>query len=98
MLIKCKNILDTNIQCLCSLVLGQYTNLIQTKLKQQATWEDVETDQDGIMLLSLIKTMVHCFKDQNFLPLVLYNAKLNLYSFCQGNLSNDKCLHEFNIV
>lgn len=48
------------------------------------------------MLLGLIKTIMHCFKDQKFLPLALYNAKLNLYSFCQGNLSNDKYLQRFN--
>ena len=96
MLIKCESILDSNIQCLYSLILGQCTNLIQTKLKQQVTWETVEADQDGITLLGLIKTIVHCFEDQKFLPLVLYNAKLNLYSFHQGNLSNDKYLCKFN--
>ena len=36
MLIKCKNILDVNIQCLYSFIFGQWIDLIQTKLKQQA--------------------------------------------------------------
>ena len=36
-LIKHESILDANIQCLYSLLLGQCTDLIQTKLKQQAT-------------------------------------------------------------
>ena len=27
---------------------------------------------------------------------MLYNAKLNIYSFHQGNLSNDEYLHKFN--
>ena len=78
------------------MVLSQCTNLLQTKLKQQATWETVENAQDGIVLIALIKTVIHHFEDQKFLPLALYNAKLNLYNFWQQNLSNDDYLHKFN--
>ena len=84
-LIKCETILDANIQSLYSLVLGQCTDLIQTKLKQQTTWATVHDAQDGIALLVLIKMVVHQFEDQKFLSLALYNAKLNLYAFRQGN-------------
>ena len=63
-LIKCKSMLNANIQCLYSLMLGQCMDLIQTKLKQQATWANVYNDQDGITLLVLIKTVVHQFEEQ----------------------------------
>ena len=95
-LVKHEEILDLNIQSLYLLVLGQCTNLLQTKLKQQATWETIKQDQDGIALLGLIKTVIHHFKDQKFLLLALYNMKLNLYNFWQQNLSNDDYLHKFN--
>ena len=95
-LIKHETILDANIQSLYSLVIGQCTDLIQTKLKQQNNWATVHDKQDGITLLTLIKTVIHWFEDQKFLPLALYNAKLNLYAFRQGNLSNDDYLRKFN--
>ena len=79
MLIKHEAQLDGNIQCLYSLVIGQSMDLLQTKLRQQATWDTIKTNQDGIALLALIKNVVHWFEDQKYLPLVLYNVKLNLY-------------------
>ena len=57
--IKCKSILDSNIQNLYSLVISQCTILLQTKLKQQANWATVEGEQNGITLLGLIKAVVH---------------------------------------
>ena len=71
-------------------------DLLQTKLRQQATWDTIETNQDRIAFLALIKNMVHWFKDQKYLPLALYNVKLNLYQFHQGNLSNLDYLRKFN--
>ena len=61
MLIKCETFLYSNIQCLYYLVLGQCMDLLQTKLKQQATWTNVNNTQDGIALLGLIKTVTHHF-------------------------------------
>ena len=58
----------------------------------------MKANQDGTVLLGLIKTIVHHFKNQKFLLLVLYNAKLNLYSFHQGNLSNTEYLRKFNNI
>ena len=77
-------------------MLRQCMDLIQTKLKQQNTWATIHNKQDEIALLVLIKTIVYHFEDQKFLPLALYNVKLNLYAFRQGNLSNDNYLKKFN--
>ena len=90
--IKCQGILANNLQKAYSLVLGQCTNLLQSKLKQQATWAAISGAQDAIGLLSLIKSIAFRFKDQKFLPLVLYHSKLYLYSFHQLNLTNDEYL------
>jgi hypothetical protein len=55
--IKRKSILDDNVQKACSLVIGQCTNLLQSKLKQQAQWSTVSQEQDAVPQISLIKTI-----------------------------------------
>ena len=47
-------------------------------------------------MLGFIKAIVHQFKDQKILLQALYNAKANLYSLQQENLSNDDYLRKFN--
>ena len=94
--IKRKGILEDNIQKAYSLVLGQCTDLLQSKLKQQATWAAVSVAQDAILLITMIKSITFKFEDQKFLPLALYQAKANLYNMRQGNLSNHDYLQRFN--
>jgi hypothetical protein len=77
---KRKSLLDDNIQKTCSLVIGQCTDLIQSKLKQQAAWATISSDQDAIALIGLIKTITFRFEDQKFLPLALYLSKASLYN------------------
>jgi hypothetical protein len=97
--IKRKSMLDDNIQKTYSLVIGQCTNLIQSKLKQQAAWSTISQDQDAIALLGLIKTITFKFEDQKFLPLALYLSKATLYNLCQGNMANHDYLQRFqNLV
>ncbi len=55
--IKRKTMLDNNVQKAYSLVLGQCTDLLQSKLKQQTQWATIEQDQDAIALVGLIKTI-----------------------------------------
>ena len=43
-LIKHEVQLDWNVQCLYSLVIEQSMDLLQTKLKQQATWDTIENN------------------------------------------------------
>ena len=90
--VKHQGILTNNLQKAYSLVLGQCTDLLQLKLKQQATWAVISGVQDAIRLLLLIKNIAFWFEDQKFLPLVLYHSKLYLYSFHQLNLTNNEYL------
>jgi hypothetical protein len=55
--IKRKSYLNQNIQKAYALVIGQCTDLLQSKLKQQSQWTTISQDQDVIALLSLIKTI-----------------------------------------
>jgi hypothetical protein len=72
---KHKAALDDNIQKAYSLVIGQCTDLLQSKLKQQAQWSAISEEQDAIALIGLIKTITFRFEDQKFLPLALYLSK-----------------------
>jgi hypothetical protein len=78
--IKRKSLLDDNIQKTFSLVIRQCTDLIQSKLKQQAAWATISSDQDANALIGLIKTITFRFEDQKFLPLALYLSKASLYN------------------
>jgi hypothetical protein len=51
--IKRKAMLDDNIQKTYSLVIGQCTDLLQSKLKQQAQWANISQEQDAIALIML---------------------------------------------
>jgi Reverse transcriptase (RNA-dependent DNA polymerase) len=94
--IKRDAVLEDNIQKAYSLVLGQCTDLLQSKLKQQSTWAAIALAQDVIDLVKLIKTITFKFEDQKYLPLALYQAKMNLYNLRQHNLSNHEYLLRFN--
>jgi hypothetical protein len=94
--IKRRGILDNNIQKAYSLISGQCTNLLQSKLKQQANWAVISVAQDAIQLVILIKLITFKFEDQKFLPLALYQAKANLYNLRQGNMTNHGYLQRFN--
>ena len=73
--IKRQTILDDNIQKAYSLVLGQCTELLQSKLKQNANWQAISVAQDVIRLLAQIKTICYKFEEQKFLPLSLYRCQ-----------------------
>ena len=97
--IKRKSMLDDNVQKAYSLVIGQCTDLLQSKLKQQANRTTLSQEQDAIALISLIKTITFRFEDQKFLPLALYQSKANLYSLRQANMTNHEYLQRFqNLV
>jgi capsular polysaccharide biosynthesis protein len=91
--------LEDNIQKTYSLVIGQCTDLLQSKLKQQAQWNTISLEQDAIALVSLIKTITFKFEDQKFLPLALYQSKANVCNLRQNNMSNHEHLQRFqNLV
>jgi hypothetical protein len=97
--IKRKTALDDNIRKASCLIIGQCTDLLQSKLKQQAQWTIISQDQDAIALITLIKSITFRFEDQKFLPLALYQSKANLYSLRQLNIYKQEYLQRFrNLV
>ena len=85
--VKRDGILDENLQKAYSLIHGQCTELLKSKLKTSANWETVSYQYDMLGLIEAIKTIIYKFKDQKYLPLSLHHSKSNFYAFRQGNLS-----------
>ena len=97
--VKRDGILDENLQKAYSLIHGQCTELLKSKLKTSENWETVSSQYDMLGLLEGIKTIIYKFEDQKYLPLSLHHAKKNFYAFCQGNLPNPDYLDRFmNLV
>ena len=97
--VKRDGILDENLQKAYSLIHGQCTELLKSKLKTSANWETVSSQYNMLGLLEAIKTIIYKFKDQKYLPLSLHHAKKNFYAFRQGKLPNPDYLDRFmNLV
>ena len=94
-----RRVLDENLQKACSLIHGQCTELLKSKLKTSANWETFSSQYDMLGLRDAIKTIIYKFKDQKYLPLYLHHAKMNFYAFPQGKLPKPDYLDRFmNLV
>ena len=59
----------------------------------------MSSQYDVLGLLEAIKTIIYKFEDQKYHPLSLHNAKMKIYAFRKGNLSNPDYLNRFlNLV
>ena len=83
-----KQLLEENMKKGYSLVLGQCTDLMKTKLESSKKWEAMSTDYDLLALIDEIRKIIFKFKEQQYPPAAEYTAKKNFYTFSQGNLSN----------
>ena len=59
--VKRDGILDENLQKAYSLIHGQCTELLKSKLKTSANWETVSSQYDMLGLLEAIKTIIYKF-------------------------------------
>ena len=75
--IKQQNILTANLRKAYSLILGQCTEMMKSKLLTSPRWEAIEMDQDAIAFLELIKDITYQFDNQKYIPLSINNAKLH---------------------
>ena len=93
--VKRYGILDDNLQKAYSLIFGQCTDLLKSKLKSSVNWDAMSSTYDMFALLEAIKTIIYKFEDQKYLPLSLHNAKTNFYNFRQGTMTNHDYLDKF---
>ena len=74
--VKRTAILDENIQNRYSLVWGQCTEAMKSKVESQPNYETAYEANDGIALLIMIRNVNYFFKSQNkYLPLAIFEAK-----------------------
>ena len=85
---KRRSTLDDNVQKCYSLVLGQCTYLLKSKLKQSHEWNATSTTHDVLILIRIIRTITLKFDEQKYLPLALHQAKENFCNIRKGSLSN----------
>ena len=93
--VRRKSTLQTNMQKAYSLVLGQCTELMKSKLKGDPDWDIIKTDLDVLKLLVEIKTISFRFEDQKYQVLEIHNSKSNFYSFRQNDYPNSTYLTKF---
>ena len=92
---KQDGILNENLQKAYSLIFGQCTKILKSKLKSSVNWDAMSSTYDMFALLEAIKTIIYKFVDQKYLPLSLHKYKTNFYNFRQGTMSNTDYLDKF---
>ena len=78
------------------LVLGQCTQLLQDKMKQDADWATVSASYDPLQLYRLIEKTILAQTENQYQFATVYNQEMALYSFCQEKLSNAQWYERFN--
>ncbi len=71
-----------------SLILGQCTQLLQDRMKQDTNWNMASTLYDPLDLYWLIKEMTLVQMEDQYCFATVYNQELGFYSFRQETMSN----------
>ena len=77
---------------LYSLVLGQCTDALQERLKSHQDYQT--TNQDGIALLVIIRSLIHTFEENRKLSDAIMDVKEKFYKFYQGRYMSLERYHE----
>ena len=89
--------LQQNMGNLFSLVLGQCTKAMRTKLQADDDWEEISRDQSPIRLLKLIKNINYHFESTKHKAHALLEAYRRFYSQWQHrNMDLDDYFEQFN--
>ena len=79
-----------------SLILGQCTQLLQDKLKQDAAWNAVSVSYDPLTLYRLIQRTILAQTEDQYPFATVYDQELAFYMFKQEQLSNPQWYERFN--
>ena len=80
---KRRSALDENVQKSYSLVLGQCTDPLKSKLKKIKEWNAASAIYDILILIRIIRTITFKSDEQKYLPLALHQAKAKIYNIRQ---------------
>ena len=92
--IKRRQKIESNLKKLFSLVWGQCTELMRTKLQQMPGFEDINSHQDAIGLIKAIKGLTFKFDVKQYAPMAMVNIDTRLYKFTQGQHTTDALYYE----
>ena len=82
--IKWMAILEENIQNLYSVIWGQCTEAMKSKVESQPNYKTAHEVNDGIALLMMIRNVSYSFESQKYLPLVIFETKWHYFNMKQG--------------
>ena len=79
-----------------SLILGQCTQMLQDKMKQDADWITVSTSYEPLSLYRLIEKTILAQTEDQYPFATVYDQELAFYSFRQETMSNPQWYERFN--
>jgi hypothetical protein len=79
-----------------SLLLGQCTQLLQDKLKQETEWTTVSTGYDPLSLYRLIEKTTLSQTEDQYPFATIYDVEKSFYGFRQQELSNPQWYERYN--
>ena len=79
-----------------SLILGQCTQLLQDRMKQDTDWDTVSKSYDPLNLYHLIEKTILAQTEDQYPFATVYEQALAFYSFKQDSLSNPQWYERFN--
>ena len=79
-----------------SLLLGQCTQLLQDKLKQEATWEAVSVSDDPLTLYRLTEKTILAQTEDQYPFATVYDQEQSFYGFRQEKLTSAQWYERFN--
>jgi hypothetical protein len=79
-----------------SLVLGQCTQLLQDRMKQDTDWNRASTSYTPLELYQLIEKTTLAQTEDQYPFATVYDQELNFYSFRQETMSNPQWYKKFN--
>ena len=87
--VKHKQKVGSNLKKLFSLVWGQCTELMKSKLQQMEGFDSINASQDSIGLIKAIKGLTFKFDTKQYAPMAMVNIDTRLYQFGQGKETSD---------
>jgi hypothetical protein len=79
-----------------SLILGQCTQLLQDRMKQDTDWNAASTSYNPLELYRLIEKTTLVQTEDQYPFATVYDQELNFYSFWQETMSNLQWYEKFN--
>jgi hypothetical protein len=84
--VKKESYFDENMKTLYSLIWGQCTDIMRTKLESLNLFEAISSASDALALLKSIKNIVFNFQSQKYKPQALHEAKRQLFVLQQDRI------------